>query len=86
VKSTYVLPQLETHLDYLEGELGKAPWFSGAEFGAADVQMSFPLEAVTARAGLTQNRPKLTAFLARIHARPAYKKALEAGGPYELLK
>lgn len=86
VKSSYILPQLETHLDYLEGELAKAPWFSGAEFGAADVQMSFPLEAATARGGLARNRPKLMDFLERIHARPAYKKALEAGGPYELLK
>lgn len=86
VLSTYIQPQIETHLDYLEEELGKAPWFSGAEFGAADVQMSFPLEAASARGGLAKARPKLTAFLKRIHARPAYKKALKAGGPYELLK
>jgi len=86
VLSTYIQPQIETHLDYLEEELGKAAWFSGAEFGAADVQMSFPLEAASARGGLAKARPKLTAFLKRIHARPAYKKALKAGGPYELLK
>lgn len=86
VQSTYIMPQIENHLDYLEAELGKAPWFSGEQFGAADVQMSFPLEAASARGGLAEERPKLTAFLKRIHARPAYKKALKAGGPYELLK
>ena len=102
VQSTYIQPQIAAHLDYLEGELGKAPWFSGAEFGAADVQMSFPLEAAAARGGLSRvggrsagtasggagatSHPKLMAFLERIHARPAYRKALEAGGPYELLK
>ena len=86
VKSTYILPQIEQHLDYLEGELGKTLWFAGADFSAADVQMSFPLEAAAARGGLARSRPKLMAYLERIHARPAYQRALEKGGPYELLK
>jgi glutathione S-transferase len=86
VKGSYILPQIEQHLDYLEGELGKSPWFAGAEFSAADVQMSFPLEAAAARGGLARSRPKLMAFLERIHARPAYQRALEKGGPYELLR
>ncbi|SFV06722.1 glutathione S-transferase [Pseudoduganella namucuonensis] len=86
VKSAYINPQIEAHLDYLEGELGKTEWFAGAEFSAADVQMSFPLEAAAARGGLTRGRPRLAAFLERIHARPAYRRALEKGGPYELLK
>ena len=63
-----------------------APWFAGAEFSAADIQMSFPLEAAAARGGLDASRPKLMGFLERIHARPAYRRALEAGGPYELLR
>ncbi|HXQ21213.1 MAG TPA: glutathione binding-like protein, partial [Candidatus Acidoferrales bacterium] len=67
-------------------ELGKSTWFAGDELTAADIQMSFPLEAAAARAGLDATRPKLTAFLERIHARPAYKRALEKGGPYELLR
>jgi len=50
----------------------------------ADIQMSFPLEAATARAGLDESRPRLMDFLARIHARPAYKRALERGGPFRL--
>ena len=57
-------------------------WFSGEEFSAADVQMSFPLEVGAARAGVKSGRPKLAAFLDRIHARAAYRRALERGGPY----
>ena len=86
VRAKFVEPQIKLHLDYLEGELGKTPWFAGDEFTAADIQMSFPLEAAASRGGLDATRPKLFAFLERIHARPAYKKALEAGGPYELLR
>ena len=67
-------------------ELGKSAWFAGNDFTAADIQMSFPLEAAAARGGLDASRPKLMAFLERIHARPAYKRALEKGGPYELLR
>jgi len=84
-KSTFIGPQIKLHLDYLEAELGKAPWFVGNEFSAADIQMSFPLEAAAARAGLDATRPKAMDFLQRIHARDAYKRALEKGGTYELL-
>lgn len=81
----FVAPQIKLHLDYLEGELGKNTWFVGEEFTAADVQMSFPLEAAAARVGLDASCPQLLGFLDRIHARPAYEKALERGGVYELL-
>jgi len=84
-KSSFIGPQVDLHLDYMEEELGKSEWFAGNEFTAADVQMSFPLEAAAARAGFGPTRAKLTAFLARIHERPAYKRALERGGPFELL-
>jgi glutathione S-transferase len=82
VKSTFVEPQIVRHLDYLEAELGKQPWFAGADFSAADIQMSYPLEAAAARGGLDAGRPRLMGFLERIHARPAYRRALETGGPY----
>jgi glutathione S-transferase len=85
-KGSFIEPQIKLHLDYLEGELGKHPWFAGNDFTAADVQMSFPLEAAAARGGLGDQYPKLTAFLERIHARPAYQRALEKGGEYELLR
>ncbi|MGA8006980.1 MAG: glutathione S-transferase [Burkholderiales bacterium] len=86
VLGTFVEPQIARHLDYMEGELAARPWFAGSEFSAADIQMSFPLEAAAARGGLDASRPKLTGFLARIHERPAYRRAIEAGGAYELLR
>ena len=82
VLAAMVDPNLKRQLDFMEAELGKSEWFAGAEFSAADIQMSFPVEASAQRAGLDASRPKLMAFLKRIHARPAYKKALERGGPY----
>jgi glutathione S-transferase len=78
----YVDGQIARHLDYLENELNDRPWFAGEEFSAADVMMSFPLEVATARGGLNASRPNLMSFLARIHARPAYQKALSRGGRY----
>ena len=81
-----VVQHRECHSGVPEGELRERPWFAGSEFSAADIQMSFPLEAAAARGGLDASRPKLMGFLDRIHARPAYRRALEAGGPYELLR
>lgn len=85
-KRSFIEPQIKLHLDYMENELGKATWFAGNEMTAADIQVSFPLEAADARAGLAPGRPKLAAFLQRIHARSAYQRALEKGGPYQLLR
>ena len=85
-KSSFIEPNIARHLDFMEAELGKSEWFAGKEFSAADIQMSFPLEAAAARGGLDASRPKLMAFLERIHARPAYKRAVERGGEYKLLR
>ena len=82
VKSAFIQPQLTRHLDFMESELGRFSWFAGEEFTAADIQMSFPLEAAASRAGLDASRPKLFGFLNRIHARESYKRALQRGGPY----
>ena len=82
VQGSFIGPNLKRHLDYLEAELNARTWFAGEDFTAADVQMSFPLEAAVSRAGLDGGRPRLMAFLDRIHARDAYKRALERGGPY----
>ena len=81
-QSSFVDPQLAMHFDYWEAELEKAEWFAGAEFSAADIMMSFPMEAAADRAGARVGRPKLAAFLKRIHNRPAFRRALERGGPY----
>ena len=83
-KSSFIEPQIALHLTYLETELEKHRWFAGNEFSAADIQMSFPVEAAAARMGLEASRPKLSAFLDRIHARPAYQRALERGGEFTL--
>jgi glutathione S-transferase len=81
-ETSYVDPQLKTHFDYWESELSKSEWFAGSEFSAADVMMSFPLEGAAQRGDATKGRPHIKAFLDRIHARPAYQRALERGGPY----
>jgi glutathione S-transferase len=75
-------PQIRTHIDYWDSELAKAEWFCGRQFTAADIMMSFPLEAAAARAD-AKSRPMVKAFLDRIHARPAYQAALKVGGPYD---
>jgi glutathione S-transferase len=80
-----VEPNLARHLAYMEAELGKSEWFAGDAFSAADVQMSFSLEASAARGGLDEkSAPRLHAFLQKVQARPAYKRALERGGKYQL--
>ena len=84
VLTALVNPQLKQHMDFWEAELSKSEWFAGEAFTAADIQMSFPLEAAAARAGLEQRHPRAIAFLDRIHARPAYQRALEKGGPYRV--
>ena len=83
-KSGFITPQITTHLNYLEAKLEKSTWFAGDDFSAADVQMSFPIEAAAARGGLDASRPRLMDYLSRIHARPAYKKALERGGEFNI--
>ena len=75
-------PMIDVHLDYVEAELARQPWFAGAEFSAADIMMSFPLEAAASRANARDGRPHLAAWLERIRARPQYQAALTAGGPY----
>jgi glutathione S-transferase len=82
VKAAMIDPNLKRQLDFMESELGRSEWFAGNEFSAADVQMSFPVEAAAQRAGLDASRPRLMAYLKKIHARPAYRRALERGGPY----
>jgi glutathione S-transferase len=85
VKKGFIQPNINRQLDFMEGELSKSAWFAGGEFTAADIQMSFPLEAAAARGGLDASRPKLMEFLGRIHAREPYRAALERGGEFKLL-
>lgn len=85
VLQAFVEPQIRLHVGFMEDALARGPWFAGDEFSAADIQLSFPIEAAAARGGLGVEFPRLHAFLERIHARPAYQRALEKGGPYALL-
>ena len=75
-------PQIAAHTAYWEAELARTEWFAGDSFSAADIMMSFPVEAAGSRVGYGPDKPRLKAFLERIHARPAYVRALERGGPY----
>ncbi|MBN3885828.1 MAG: glutathione S-transferase [Nostoc sp.] len=86
VNDAFIAPQIKLHFDYIEGELHKSTWFVGEEFTAADIQMSFPLEIVAMEAELISSRPKIKQFIERIHARPAYERALERGGKYDFAK
>ena len=81
--SKLIDPQLSRHMTYWETELTAAPWFAGDDFTAADIQMSFPVEAAAVRSGQMEDKLRLKDYLARIHARPAYRRALETGGPYD---
>ncbi|MBR0551559.1 glutathione S-transferase family protein [Stakelama marina] len=77
-----IQPMIDVHLDFVESELSGRAWFAGDRFSAADIMMSFPLEAARSRAGLDHHRPATIAWLETIHARPAYQAALAKGGPY----
>jgi glutathione S-transferase len=77
-----IQPMIDVHLDFVERELASRPWFAGESMTAADVMMSFPLEAARSRAGLDQSRPHTIAWLDKVQALPAYRRAIEVGGPY----
>jgi glutathione S-transferase len=78
----FIAPQVKLNIDYWEASLKPSGWFAGEAFSAADLMMSFPIEAGAARVGYGADRPALAGFLQRIYARPAYQRALERGGPY----
>jgi len=82
VGSAYLDPNLKTQFDYIEQHLSQNPWFAGDAISAADVQMSFPLEAAQDRQGFSQQHAHIKRWLERVHARPAYQRALQKGGDY----
>ena len=81
--ATFIGPMIKTHLDFVEAHLAQNTWFLGDDLSAADIQMSFPLEASVARGIVGKDRPHINAWVERAHARPAYQKALEKGGEYD---
>lgn len=84
VNKVFIHPNLKNNFEFMENELSKSDWFAGNEISAADIQMSFVIEAAKARKILTHH-PRLMNWLERIHTRPAYKRALERGGDYDIL-
>jgi len=76
-----VTSEIENHFGFLDGELAHSEFFVGKELTAADINLSFPIQAARLLHGLDK-LPNLARFLDRMHARPAYKRALERGGPY----
>lgn len=83
VKERASTPEITRQLDFVESELQKTPWLAGEAFTAADIQMSFPLEAAQAR-GLLGSRRAIAGYLDQLRMRPAYQRALKAGGSYDL--
>ena len=84
IDAGFVAPNLTRHLAFLEAELEGRAWFTGDELTAADIQMSYPLEAALARGGAAARTPNLTRVLTAMRARPAYARAIERGGPIML--
>jgi glutathione S-transferase len=83
VMGVMVWPNLKRQFDFIEAELARSTWLAGDALTGADIMMSFPLEAAKQRAGLDASHPKMLEFIQRVHARPAYKRALKKGGPYD---
>jgi len=84
VDRTFTDRQIATHFAYVDSFLAEHEWFAGSHITAADVQMSFPLEAALAKGTVQRaDYPHVALWVNRIHLRPAWQRALEAGGPYE---
>jgi len=79
----FVAPNLKRHVAFINDILTGSRYFAGDEFSTADIQMSFPMEALSAR--YPDPPPRIKAWVAEIHERPAYKRALERGGPYNMV-
>jgi len=77
----FIDPRIAEHAVWWNKSLEETGYFVGETFSAADIMMSFPVEALNSRFDLSP-WPVLTDFLSRLHARPAYQNALKSGGPY----
>ena len=74
--------EITNHLSYMESGLGDRQFFVGDDLTGADVQLLFVLEAAGSRLA---PYPRLVAYRDRMHERPAYKRGIEKGGPYQLM-
>ena len=85
VRGGYLDANVKRNLEFMEASLANSTWFCGDAMTAADIQMSFPVEAAEVRTDLARDYPNLEGFLERVRALPGYQAALEKGGPYELM-
>ncbi|MFK8014081.1 MAG: glutathione S-transferase [Gammaproteobacteria bacterium] len=85
VRDAFLTPNISRNLDFMEQALTDDAWFAGGGISGADIMMIFPVEAAAVRASLEPQYGRLADYLRRVHARPAYQRALERGGPYALL-
>ncbi|WP_163995632.1 glutathione S-transferase family protein [Pyxidicoccus caerfyrddinensis] len=78
--------EVKNHLGYISGALGERDYLVGNSFSAADIQMSFVLEAARPTGALEsgQSFSNLGAYLERLQARPAYQRATQRGGPLDM--
>lgn len=83
VRQKFLDPQLRLHCDYWESELRQHAWFAGDQFTAADIQMSFPLLAAESRTDLS-DYPQIQKVMQNMRERPAYQRAIEKGGEFQL--
>ncbi|MDZ7789276.1 MAG: glutathione S-transferase [Xanthomonadales bacterium] len=84
VNRSFIGPQIRAHFEFVDGHLAEHEWFAGNSITAADIQMSFPLEAALARGTIDESAfPNVAEYVHRFQARPAYQRALEAGGDYD---
>ena len=83
VETTFIDPNLERHVRFIDGELAKSTWFAGEELTIADIQMIYPMEALAARYPNVPER--IAAWVERAHARPAYQRAEARGGKNEIV-
>lgn len=83
VEKAYLNRQLETHARFLDSSLEKHRWFAGDHLSMADVQMSFPVFALLERGGI-DNLSRLQSWKKNVEMRPAWQRAIQQGGPFEI--
>lgn len=83
VQKGYLDKQLSTHREFIEQHLAKNAWFAGSQFSIADVQMSFPIQALSARGGAASSTA-IQAWLNKVQNRAAWQRALQKGGEVKL--
>lgn len=83
VDKAWLSGQIDTHARFIEAHLSTRPWFAGEQLTMADMQMTFPVFALLSRGGIS-NLPHTEAWRERIERRPAWQRAVQQGGPFEL--